>query len=163
MTEKTYIGDLKLLEQALTEARARVRYELADIKEKQRARKMNRPRDISDHAVVRFLERTGRVDVEAVRREISALIDASTPFGGKTEGVWHSDTGMVFILEGRVVVTVLSEEQSEKYIGRELVTGEVAERLATSGRSYVQSTPPKRPKIELNGQNLQLGPIEPDV
>lgn len=127
MSTKDYVRDLELLHRALSFARTKVSNEISDIREKQRAR-ARKPRSVSDHAVVRYLERTGRVDIEAVRAEVNALVEASESFK-KVDGVWHSELGMVFIVEDGVVVTVLSTEQSEKYLGSDLLSGGVAERL----------------------------------
>jgi len=132
-----HIKDLKLIDEMLVSARSRVRNEIATIREKQRQR-ARKPRDVSDHAVVRYLERTGRIDIDAIRQEINALADEAVPFA-KADGVWHAGAGMVFITNGSSVVTVLSEEQSEKYIGRDLATGDEAQRIA--GNDATRKTP----------------------
>jgi hypothetical protein len=175
VSTKDYVRDLQALERSLSEARARVRSELSIIREKQRERS-GKARGVSDHAVVRYLERTGRVDTEAARAEINELVDGSEAFK-KVDGVWHSPTGMVFIVEDCTVVTVLSREQSERYLGRPLMSGGVAERIdseygSTPARSkpsdpiqcpmcdVVSTNPGDQYRHMLADHADQLGPVE---
>lgn len=140
-----HIKDLELLDSVLTNARAKVRYEIADIREKQRARQ-GKSRGVSDHAVVRYLERTGKVDIAAIREEINRMVENAKSFK-HTDGMWHSESGLVFIVEQSTVVTVLSAEQSEHYIGRTLLSGEVAERLEASSKRVAKNITPVHCKI----------------
>jgi hypothetical protein len=62
--------------------------------------------EISDHAVIRFLERVYGVDIDAVRRQMqSPALDAAVRIGCRT--VKRGD-GTRLKLRGHVVTTVLS-------------------------------------------------------
>lgn len=64
---------------------------------------MRKPK-ISEHAVFRYLERTGRIDREAVEREIMmpGLIAASN-----AGAVAYKANGVTFLLKNNTVVTVI--------------------------------------------------------
>ena len=77
---------------------------------------------MTDHAIVRYLERQKGVDVEAIRNEIRKIADESTPVSDG-EHHWHESGAMLVIAESGRVVTVLSPEQVEKWGGRKLKGG----------------------------------------
>lgn len=80
-------------------------------------------RRVSDHALVRYLERVHGIDMDKARAEIRRMCDESVPFS-KCEGLWHAK-GMVFITsDDGAVVTVLGEGQVSTYIGRKLMNGQ---------------------------------------
>lgn len=82
---------------------------------------------VSDHAIVRYLERVTDVDLDLLRAEIRGLARDAVAFA-KCDGHWHAEKRLVFILnETGDVVTVLSEEQAARYWGRRLVNGTRAE------------------------------------
>ena len=57
---------------------------------------------VSDHALVRYLERVKGVDVESYRQEIVALVDAAARCGASTV----SANGFTFHLDGWKVTTI---------------------------------------------------------
>ena len=71
---------------------------------------------VSDHAVLRYLERVRGVDVEAVRREIGQIVDLSRDHGGAC-GVISG--GFVFKLQGGVVTTVIIHNRPDLRTGRQ--------------------------------------------
>jgi len=82
-------------------------------------------RGVTDHAVIRYLERVKGVDIEAIRAELRQI--ASEAVQAKDgEHHWHAETGTILILEadGRIV-TILSREQAEKWTGRKMKDGTV--------------------------------------
>ena len=114
-----YDSDLKAIEQSLSERLAEIRRlrRLHHIAQVERGVK---ERTVSDHAVLRFMSRVMKVDTEAVRAEIRRLADECSPVKDG-EHYWHP-SGVVLILgDGGQVVTVLGEEQSQKFIGRKLL------------------------------------------
>lgn len=83
-------------------------------------------REVTDHAVVRYLERVEGIDTDAVRAKIREMTERAVPFKN-CDGLWDEATKAVLILgNGDGVVTILSAEQAEKYIGRKLLNGERA-------------------------------------
>lgn len=69
---------------------------------------------VTDHAVVRYLERALGIDVDAVRGEIARAVKrgiAEGASGVRVGGLW-------FRLEGAVVVTVLPNSSADVRIGR---------------------------------------------
>lgn len=70
---------------------------------------MKRPlAHVTDHAVLRFLERVGGWDIDAVRREIAAEVET-----GIEAGACAVNTGTVtYVLEGRSVITVLPRSRN---------------------------------------------------
>lgn len=69
---------------------------------------------VTDHAVVRYLERALGLDVEAVRTEIARAVKrgiAEGASGVRVGGLW-------FRLEGAVVVTVLPGSSADLRTGR---------------------------------------------
>lgn len=81
-------------------------------------------RIVSDHAVVRFLERVKGVDLEAVRNILRRLADEAVP-EKKGDHYWHSGEGIMLLIGERgQIITILSPEQAQKHTGRKLKNGE---------------------------------------
>jgi hypothetical protein len=58
---------------------------------------------VSDHVIIRWLERVRGVDVEAIRREILAEAGPAAAMGAKTV----RKAGRTFVIERGCIVTVL--------------------------------------------------------
>lgn len=69
---------------------------------------------VSDHAVLRYLERVEGLDIERLRREIGARVDLAVDLGAC--GVIID--GFSYKIEGGVVTTVLRMSQCDVRIGR---------------------------------------------
>lgn len=81
-------------------------------------------RQVSDHAVLRYLERVKGVDVGAIRDELREIADEAVP-AKDGEHHWHAATETVVVVgKGGHVITVLSAKQTEKWRGRKLANGE---------------------------------------
>ena len=61
---------------------------------------------VTDHAVLRYIERAHGVDVEALRAHIAGLVRRGVQEGGSAVVV----EGVKFVLEAEVVVTVLRRQ-----------------------------------------------------
>ena len=61
---------------------------------------------ITDHAVVRYLERVKGIDVEAARAEIAAIVSRGVQLGAQSVVLG----GMRYRLEGHHVVTVIEKK-----------------------------------------------------
>jgi hypothetical protein len=122
MDERT---DLNALESSLSAKLAQVRRRKAEIKAA-RVEAGEVERDVTDHAVVRYLERCEGMDVEAIRSKLRTMAsEARVSKDG--DHYWH-DSGAVLILgEDGQVVTVLAGDQIEKWLGRKLADGSRAE------------------------------------
>lgn len=117
------IGDISNAIGRLNTALATLRLRHAELKE-ERLRRGQRERSVSDHAVVRYLERHEGLDIEAVREELRAIADASTP-AKDGEHHWHEESQLILILgEAGQIITVLAPEQLEKWSNRKLRNGE---------------------------------------
>jgi hypothetical protein len=128
--------DLSALENALSARLAQVRRRRAELK-KSRIEAGEVERDVTDHAVIRYLERVAGFDVEAIREKLRVFAsEAKVSKDG--DHYWHP-SGVILILgEDGQVVTVLSGDQIEKWVGRKLADGSRAE-LSPS------PTPPSEP------------------
>lgn len=107
------IDDLLSLESSLQARVAAVR-RAKDERKKERIRRGIISREVSDHAIVRYLERCKGFDVEALRQELRSIVDEAAP---SVEGgyLWHSSgVGLVLGQDGRVV-TVLGIDQIQKW------------------------------------------------
>jgi hypothetical protein len=65
---------------------------------------------VTDHALVRMLERGGRLDVEALRAELTSSLEravAAARLMGATRVHIHAD-GLVYVVEDDTLVTVLA-------------------------------------------------------
>lgn len=61
---------------------------------------------ITDHAVVRYLERVKGIDIDAVRAEITAVVRRGVSYGAQSVIL----DGMRYRLEGQHVVTVIEKK-----------------------------------------------------
>lgn len=61
---------------------------------------------VTDHALVRYLERVHGVDIEAVRAEVAALVRPAYERGM----VYFQTDDLIFALSGRHVKTVMRRE-----------------------------------------------------
>lgn len=61
---------------------------------------------VTDHAVIRYLERVKSVDIEAVRAEIAAIVARGVALGAQSVILG----GMRYRLEGEHVVTVIEKK-----------------------------------------------------
>jgi hypothetical protein len=119
---ESHISELRSMLSLLSGAASDVRRKLDIAKETKR--QMNGDvRRVTDHSLVRYLERVKGIDMEAVRGEINALVDASVGFKNAKDARWNSEAKLTLIVEGETVVTILGAEQSEKYLGRSLENG----------------------------------------
>lgn len=117
------IGDIAVVIGRLAGLLGELRREQGRLKH-EKARRGLSERPVSDHAIIRYLERCKGVEVEAARRELRRMADEATP-AQDGEHHWHEDTGTILIIgnEGQVV-TVLSADQIDKWRGRKLSNGE---------------------------------------
>ncbi len=65
---------------------------------------------VSDHAVLRFMQRRHGVDIEAIRAEIRAAVETGVRYGAS--GVIAD--GVKFVLREETVVTVKNAERSTR-------------------------------------------------
>ena len=101
--------------QSMNKERERLLEKLA-----KRGRSM-RVRIVTDHALLRYLERHKGIDLDAIRDEIRGLADEALAF--KDGEHYRHPNGVVMVLGNKgKVVTILSPEQSEKFNGRKLAT-----------------------------------------
>jgi hypothetical protein len=76
--------------------------------------------NVSDHALVRFLERAGGLDVESLRASLGASLSRAGKAAkaiGAGEFAVKAD-GLVYVIERGVVVTVLSDHMRVRYGAR---------------------------------------------
>ena len=59
---------------------------------------------VTEHALLRYLERSGRIDVHAVKREILSTVEHAAKAGARSVKA----NGMTFILDRGRVVTVVN-------------------------------------------------------
>ena len=73
---------------------------------------MAKPR-ITDHALIRFLERAGNIDVEALRAQLEdGLVRAHTAARSISESDYLINVdGMVVVVRGECVTTVLDADE----------------------------------------------------
>jgi protein-disulfide isomerase-like protein with CxxC motif len=116
------LGDLGALEQSLAARLANIRREKAAIKRAQ-VESGAEPRRVTDHALIRYLERHKGIDVNACRDEMRSLADQAVP-SKDGEHHWHASGVILIIGEEGQIITVLSPEQVEKWAGRKLANGE---------------------------------------
>ena len=69
---------------------------------------------VTDHAVIRYLERVMGVDVEGLRRRIGRTVE--TGIQERAGGVIVN--GFVFKLKGRAVTTIVLHNQADRRTGR---------------------------------------------
>jgi hypothetical protein len=80
-------------------------------------------RRVTNHALLRYLERVVGLDLESHRNEIRALCDQASEFKN-CDGLWHQSGVVLITNESGDVVTVLGSDEAKKYAGRRLVSGE---------------------------------------
>lgn len=81
-------------------------------------------RRVCDHAVLRYLERVRGFDIGAIRDEIRAMANAAIAMKDG-EHHWHEASNAVLIIgDDGQVITILSPDQIEKFVGRKLMNGE---------------------------------------
>lgn len=78
---------------------------------------------ITNHALLRYMERHKGIDVNALRNELRMIADASEP-AKDGEHHWHPSGVILVMGEAGQVITVLSPEQAEKWAGRKLQNGD---------------------------------------
>lgn len=110
------IDDLLSLENGLQAKVAAVRRARGERK-KERIRRGVLTRAVSDHALVRYLERCKGFDVEGLRRELRAMADEAIP-SKDGEHHWHSSGAALILGQDGQIVTVLGSEQIEKWTNR---------------------------------------------
>ena len=77
---------------------------------------MNNPRcEISDHAILRYLERVQGININAVRRKICKAVALGDEFPD-ARGVFHG--GYLYRIRNRTVVTVLPVRRNRKKSGK---------------------------------------------
>lgn len=69
---------------------------------------------VSDHAVLRWLERVKGMDIEAIRSEIGQRVDLALEHPGASGVV---SGGYVYKLRGDVVTTIMPQSQRDKRTG----------------------------------------------
>lgn len=69
---------------------------------------------VSDHAIIRYLERTGRIDLESLRREILSdrTVELAKVLG---DGRYPIPNGCIAVIKQKTVVTVLVNGGEEKH------------------------------------------------
>ena len=82
-----------------------------------------RVQHVSDHAVLRYLERIKGIDIEKARREIAARVDKvlQDPRLDETDAPEVSGVvidGFAYRMEDRTVVTILKVNHPDKRTGR---------------------------------------------
>ncbi|MEP1330125.1 hypothetical protein [Pseudophaeobacter sp.] len=77
---------------------------------------MKRPRcRVSDHAILRYLERVQGVNINAVRRKIGKAVTLGDDFP-EARGVFHG--GFLYRIRNQTVVTVLPVRRNRKKSGK---------------------------------------------
>lgn len=85
---------------------------------KRKQRSVHKPVEVSNHALFRWLERTGVVDVEALRAALSLALDravAASAAMGAEEFLILSN-GLAYVVKNGVVVTVLEQDGRYKHV-----------------------------------------------
>jgi hypothetical protein len=91
-----------------------LRKELVDASPEQRL--------VTDHALIRYMERHKNIDVNALRDELRILASEAVP-AKDGEHFWHESGVMLILGDVGQVITVLSPEQAAKHTGRKLKNG----------------------------------------
>ncbi len=73
---------------------------------------MRAPLSISDHALLRWLERTGSVDFDPIRRELAASLARSVGAANSIDAGEYLilADGLVYVVRDHTLVTVLPED-----------------------------------------------------
>ncbi|MET4206890.1 hypothetical protein [Bradyrhizobium sp. LA2.1] len=79
---------------------------------------MPRPLRVCDHALLRFLERVGGLDVEALRRQLAESLDRAASVAGQLgqREMTIAADGNHYIIVNGIVVTVLSPPMKPRRI-----------------------------------------------
>jgi len=119
----TEIADIGAALSGLNSASSALRARHNALKQEQ-AKRGIKEREVTDHAVVRYLERRYKIDVSAIRDELRGIAKEATP-AKDGEHYWHEATEMILVVNeiGRIV-TVLGPDQIEKWRGRKLSNGQ---------------------------------------
>jgi hypothetical protein len=119
-SELSDIGDMIGRLNTATHALRRQQTVLRDMK----ARRGLMVRPVSDHAVIRYLERVKGVDINAIRDELRAIANEAVP-AKDGEHHWHEATQTILIIgDSAQIITVLSQDQVEKWANRKLKNGD---------------------------------------
>lgn len=114
-------GDLAGLENLFAGKLANVR-RVKDKLKREQAERSPELRMVSDHALLRYMERHKNIDVNALRDELRTLAAEAIP-AKDGEHHWHESGVILIIGEAGQIITVLSAEQAEKWTGRKLANG----------------------------------------
>lgn len=107
------IDDLLSLESGLQAKVAAVR-RARDERKKERIRRGVLTRAVSDHALVRYLERCKGFDMERLRWELRQMADEATPSKDGECHLHSSGAGLILGQDGQIV-TVLGSEQIKRW------------------------------------------------
>jgi len=115
------IDDLTTLESGLQSKVAAVRRAKGDCK-KERIRRGLLTRTVSDHALVRYLERCKGFDMETFRDELRRMVDESAPSKDGECLLHPTGTGLIVGQDGQIV-TVLGADQIRRWTTSKTYTG----------------------------------------
>lgn len=115
--------DLSSVENAISVRLADVRRAKAALKARM-ADEGALERPVTDHAIVRYLERCTGLDVEAIRETVRGMVDESKP-AADGDFMLHP-SGVVFVIgaEGQVVTVLSPEQVAERPYRKALVEGD---------------------------------------
>lgn len=116
------LTDLKAVEAAMSPKLQAVRGRIAHLR-KRKVEIGDEQRLVTDHALLRYLERYHGVDVAAIRDDLRRMADEAVP-AKDGEHHWHPSGVMLVLGEVGQVITVLSADQAAKHAGRKLMNGE---------------------------------------
>lgn len=73
---------------------------------------------VSDHALVRWLDRTGLIDLQPIRTAIAASIGRAADAAASIEADEYLilADGLVYVVRNRVLVTVLEEDGRHSHV-----------------------------------------------
>ena len=80
--------------------------------------------EVTDHAVVRYLERVVGYDINDARREIARLAYDSTPLKNRRGFRWNWERQIIMATELNAVTTVIGPRGSLKFVGEKLIDGQ---------------------------------------
>lgn len=70
---------------------------------------------VTDHAIIRYLERVLHLDMDKVREDIRSMATDTVPMAGPPYGAhMHSKGKAMFIIHGERVVTVIGRREIER-------------------------------------------------
>ncbi len=109
------IDDLTIVEAGLQSKVAAVRRAKGDLK-KERIRRGVLTRTVSDHALVRYLERCKGFDVETLRDELRRMAAEAAPSSDGECLLHPTGAGLIIGQDGQIV-TVLGRDQIRRWTG----------------------------------------------